>query len=167
MSLPEGLRAKRKRYGKPLQSSWTLGETSFRRQSRPSMMPVARTNSSILSACREPVGSLSGGVSRPGHSAKDRGSRDVIVNAIGLSNRTGSETQISPGRQDVRSQSSAFRPAIPSLDRARSVQASLFGLNPSERHWMAEEGRGTIPRAAHLSTGALGRLGDWDTGTPG
>lgn len=61
----------------------------------------------------------------PGHSAKGRGSRDVIVTAIGLrgqsGHRTGSETQISPGRRDVRSQLASkrqpFQAPEPRLER--------------------------------------------------
>lgn len=71
-------------------------------------------------AC-QPVGSQF----RPGHSAKGRGSRDVIATAIGLrgqsGHRTGSETQISPGRRDVRTQPASKRQAF----QAQSPDSSL------------------------------------------
>lgn len=126
---PVQSRANRKALRAPPQSNWSLGETSFRRHPRSCCSAARRYKNP---AC-QPVGSRQ---FRPGHSAKGRGSRDVIVTAIGLrgqsGHRTGSETQISPGRRDVRSQLASRTQPSQAQSPDSSVQRSHISTRPGQ-----------------------------------
>lgn len=137
-----------------------------------------RTHCTDRSAC-QPLASLF----RPGHSAKDRGSRDVIVTAIGLSSpkrppdrqrdpdksREARRQQVSksakPAQLPSQHQRNPLRPIAQTRSSrnpiSRSVQASLFR---SQSELVAMEGSREIfiKPAAHLLS-QLARLGDRET----